>query len=149
MANAVKWSALAGATVAVTGTALKSLSDGANKLGTEYDNSTNHNMYADFVGKYTFNTAPAAGAYVALYLLGAPDGTNYEYGGDAVDPAANSWVGNFVVQATSNTHYCVLKHILLPNTKFKPLVMNEGGYMMSKTAGNLRVTFHLYNEEIQ
>lgn len=149
MANAVKWSALGSAVVGVTGTSMRSVSDGANKLGSEYDNSSNHNMYADFVGKFTFNTAPTSGDYVALYLLGAPDGTNYEYGGDAVDPAANSWVGNFIVRTTTATHYCVLKHILLPNTKFKPLIMNEGGSRFSTTAADLRITFHVYNEEIQ
>ncbi len=151
MANAVKWSALGGVVVGITGTALRSVSDGANKLGTEYDNSTsaNRNMYADFVAELTFNTAPSAGDYVALYLLGAPDGSNYEYGSDTMDPAETSWVGNFIVRTTTANHYCVLKHILLPATKFKCLVMNEGGSRFSGTAADLRLTFYPYNEEIQ
>lgn len=149
MPNAVLWSALGGATVGITGTNLRSVADGANKLGAEYDNSTNHNMYADFAMELVFNTAPVAGDYVALYILGAPDGSNYEYGSDTVDPAATAWVGNFVVRTTTASHYCVLKHILLPNTKFKPLAMNEGGSRFSGTAADLRLTFHMYNEEIQ
>lgn len=149
MANAIKWSALGGVQVGVTGTNMRSVADGANKLGSEYDNSSNHHRFADFVAKLTFNTAPTAGDYVALYLLGAPDGSNYEYGGDSVDPAASSVVGNFIVRTTTATHYCVLKHIILPNTKFKPLVMNEGGSRFSGTAAELRLTFYPYDEEVQ
>ncbi len=151
MANAIKWSALGSVQVGVTGTALASLADGANKLGSEYDNSTaaNRNMYADFVFRAEFATAPATNGYVALYLLGAPDGTNYEYGADAVDPAPTSWVGNFVVRQTTANHYCVLKHVLLPATKFKPLVENEAGERLVATVANIRLTFYPYNTEVQ
>ena len=151
MANAIKWSALGGVQVGVTGTNIKNLADGSNKLGSEYDNSTsgNRNMYADFVLRAEFATAPSTNGFVALYLLGAPDGSNYEFGADGIDPAATAWVGNFVVRQTTANHYCVLKHILLPATAFKPLVMNEGGERIVNTAASVRLTFYPYNTEVQ
>ena len=147
-----KWSAygtyttdIAGADVAPT---LKNLANNGQKIGNEIDNSTNRNIYADWDLLCRFQTAPAAGAYVALYLIPAVDGTNYGDGSDSVAPAVTMWVGNFPVRAVNTAIRVSLRQILMPPGKFKPLVVNKGGYAMTNTDAENVLSYRTFNEDI-
>jgi len=147
MANEINWSDYPAATTYLT-TELNALADGGNKLGAEIDNTANGDMYMDlelYVAEQ--GSARGSGAYVALYILPSVDGTNYCYGGDSLDPPANTWTANFLLDAAVTARYATLTHILLPASKFKLLLINETGQAFAATSTTLKYT--IYNEEIQ
>lgn len=86
---------------------------------------------------------------MALYIIQAVDGTNYADGDDAIVPAASALVGVFPVRATTDTQRIALRHVLLPATKFKPLVINKSGQAMSNTDDLSILSYRPYNEELQ
>lgn len=147
MANEVNWSDYPSATTYLT-TELNALADGGNDLGAEIDNTANGDMYMDLeLYLATQGSARSAGAYVAIYLLPSVDGTNFCYGGDALDPPANTHRASFRFDAAVTARYSTITHVLLPAGKFKILVMNETGQDFAATGNTLKYT--LYNEEIQ
>jgi hypothetical protein len=153
MANAVKWSALGTYTTVINGAdvapTLKGLANAGGKLGIEVDNATDRNMYADFDLLCRFAAAPSAGGYVALYLVSAVDGTNYADGDDSVVPPATAMVGTFPVRAVDTAQRVALRHVLLPATKFKPMVINKSGQAMTNTDDENVLSYRAYNEEVQ
>jgi len=153
VANAIKWSAQGTFTTIINGDAsaptLKNLSNNSNKLGSEVDNATSHNRYADFDLSCRFQSAPVANGYCELYLVQAVDGTNYADGSDSVSPAINTLVGVFPVRAVATQQKVALRHILLPNSKFKPLLVNLSGFGMTNTDNENVLSIRTYNEEVQ
>ena len=152
MANAIQWSALGSYTTIIAGAdvapTLKNLASAGKKLGNEIDN-TGGNLYADFDLLCRFAAAASAGGYVALYFIQAVDGTNYADGGDAVVPPATSMAGMFPVRAVDTAQRVALAHILLPATKFKPLILNSGGQAFTNTSDENVLSYRTYTEEIQ
>lgn len=147
MANEVNWLNYPAATTYLT-TELNALADGGNDLGAAIDNTANGDMYMDLeLLLAEQGVARDSGAYVALYILPSVDGTNYCYGGDSLDPPANTHRANFLFDAAVTARYSTITHILLPAGKFKILVMNETGQAFAATGNTLKYT--LYNEEIQ
>jgi len=154
MAHEVKWSALGTFTTAIAGAdvapTLKNLANNGQKLGNEIDNATSaRNMYADFDLLCKFQAAPSAGGYVALYLMQSVDGTNYADGSDSVTPPATALVGTFPVRAVTDAQRVALRHVLLPATKFKPLVINKSGQAMTNVDDENVLSYRPYNEELQ
>ena len=153
MANAIKWSALGTLTTVINGAdvapTLKNLANNGQKLGAEVDNATDRNMYADFELLCKFQSAPSAGGYVALYLVQAVDGTNYADGSDSVAPPATTMVGTFPVRAVTDAQRVVVRHVLLPASKFKPLAVNKSGQSMTNVDAENVLTMRAYNEELQ
>lgn len=147
MANEVNWSDYPSAVTYLT-TGLNALADGGNKLGAEIDNTGNGDMYADFeMYIATQGSARDSGAFVALYILPSVDGVNFCYGGDSLDPPANTHRANFLFDAAVTARYSTIIHVLLPAGKFKLLVINETGQAFAGTGNTLKTT--VYNEEIQ
>ena len=153
MANAIKWSALGTLTTVINGAdvapTLKNLANNGQKLGAEVDNATDRNMYADFELLCKFQSAPSAGGYVALYLVQAVDGTNYADGDDSVAPPATTMVGTFPVRAVTDAQRVVVRHVLLPASKFKPLAVNKSCQSMTNVDAENELTMRAYNEELQ
>lgn len=153
MANQIKWSAQGTLTTLINGDAtaptLINLANNSNKLGIEVDNSTAHNRYADFDLYCRFQVAPVASGYCELYLVQAVDGTNYADGSDAVAASTTALVGVFPVRAVTTQQRVDLRNILLPNSKFKPLLVNLSGQSMTNTANENILVFRTYNEEVQ
>ena len=153
MANEVKWAPLGTYTTAIAGAdvapTLKNLANDGGKLGSEIDNATTRNMYADLDLLCRFQAAPSAGGYVAVYLIQAVDGTNYADGADAVVPAATTLVGTFPVRAVTTAQRVALRHVLLPATKFKPLLINKSGQAMTNTDDENVLSYRPYNEQIE
>jgi len=142
MATEFKWNAPDSVETILT-TELNALADGANKItGTAVSNdqAAELDMYADFTLYLAAQgAARSAGAYVALYILPMSDGTNYPYGGDALDPAANLWTANFVFDAATTARYAVIRGVLLPPMDFHVLVMNETGQAFAATLNTLKM----------
>ena len=153
MGSTVKWSGLGTYTTAIAGAAvaptLKNLANDGGKLGGEIDNATTaRDMYADWDLLCRFQAAPSAGGYVALYFVQTVDGTNYADGADATVPAATALVGTFPVRAVTTAQRVSLRHVLLPATKFKPLVINKSGQAMTNTDDENVLSYRPYNEAI-
>lgn len=153
MANAIKWSALGTFTTIINGDAtaptLKNLASTSSKLGSEVDNATSHNRYADFDLYCRFQSSPSANGYCELYLVQAVDSTNYADGSDSVAPAITTLVGTFPVRAVTTQQRVALRHVLLPNTKFKPIIINQSGQAMTNTDNENILSIRTYNEELQ
>ena len=153
MANAVKWSALGTYTALILGAdvapTLKNLANNGQKLGTEVDNSTDRNQYGEFELMCRGAAAFTAGTSVELYLIQAVGGTAYADGDDSIAPPLTALVGVFPLRAVTTQQRIAMSHILLPPTKFKPLVINKGGQAFTNTDAENLLYFRSYNDEIQ
>lgn len=153
MANSIKWSALGSVLTFINGDntapTLKNLASLGQKLGNEVDNSTDRNQYADFELQVRGVSAFTIGDYAELYLIQCLDGTNYSDGSDSVSPPPSTLVGIFPFQAVSTAQRLVLKHVFLPATKFKPLIINKGAQALTNTDNENLLRLRTYNNEIQ
>lgn len=87
----------------VLSTELNSLAAAARtNAGTEVANQTNLDTYGKVEINVTFGSSPTAGGYLNLYMLTAPDGTNYDSGSSSVDPGGHTLIASLVVQASTS-----------------------------------------------
>lgn len=94
-------------------------------MGSEIDNATNKDRFANIQVGFTCSTAATANKTLEIYILYAIDGTNYEDGGTSVDPVIVP-VGVVAARGTVTTAQTVtLKGIELQPFKFKILVKSE------------------------
>lgn len=113
-------------------TELNSLAAGSGALGAEYDNATNLYIWGLLELAVDFASAPAAGGLVDVYLIPAPDGTNYvdNTTGASEYAPSTTYLGAFPIQATANAQRISLGlggpvKVELPPTKFKIFVINN------------------------
>lgn len=115
----------------------------ASALGPAQDNSSNLDLYADFVLSVTFGTNPTANSTVDLYLLPAVDGTNYADAVVAATPAKNMLVGSFYVRAVTTAQLIAITNVPIPE-KFKMMVINNTGQTMAASANTVKYqSWHL------
>lgn len=135
------------ATATILTTELNSLVAGANKTSAAISNDAagELDLFADFeLYLAEQSSARDAGAYVALYILIELDGSNYTYGGDALDPPESAWVGNFRFDAAVTARYSHLRGVQLPPTDFLVLVMNETGQNLAASGNTLKYARYNY-----
>lgn len=141
----VKYSAAA--IVLLMTTELNSLANGSGALGAEYDNATNLYLYGLFELNVTFGSNPTAGNLVNLYLIPAPDGTNYDDAVTGASPNAPStmYVGGFPVRAVTTEQKIPLggpgipNLVPLPPTKFKAFLINNSGQAFPASGSTLKM----------
>lgn len=135
MASNITYSAY-GTRTTVLSTELNSLASGSRALATTaYDNTTNHDLYADFELLVTFGTGPTTGS-IDLYLLPSTDGTNYADGSNSVVPALANLAGSFVPQNSVAQQRLSLPGRTIPPGKFQLLVVNNGTSQAFAASGN-------------
>lgn len=132
-------------------TELNSLANNAGALGVEYDNATNDYIYGLFELNVTFGSNPTAGNTVDLYIIPAPDGTNYD---DAVTGAsgsapATSYAGGFPLRAVTSAQKVPLGlglsgPVPLPPTKFKAFVLNKSGVAFPASGSTVKMVAYRY-----
>lgn len=138
----------AGATVAST--ELNSLGSAPNgATGAEYDNSASGERWTEGLLELNvdFASAPTEGAAIEVYMLFAPDGTNYGNVNTAATPSElyPSRVGSFVVAATSAAQRLHLPVRLMPfKTKFH--FVNRSGQAFP--ASGSTVTLYPFTTEV-
>ncbi len=134
-----KWEAPAGAVIVAT-TTLNDLAVGGNAMGSEQSNDAGAELdfYADFQLYLAAGNSPrATGGNYSLYLL--PEiGDNFAYGSATLDPQLELVVGSFSYDADSAPRYAHLRHIMLPPTNWKALVINNS-CIPSAPTGNILV----------
>lgn len=145
----IKWEQAAISTVAST--ELNSLANNAGALGTEYDNATNQYLLGLFELNVTFGSAPTAGNTVDLYIIPAPDGTNYD---DAVTGASGyapstCYAGGFPLRAVTTAQKVPLGvglsgPVQLPPTKFKVFALNKSGVAFPASGSTIKMIPYRY-----
>jgi len=81
------WTAYTGPTSYLT-TELNTLANNGNKLGAAIDNSSNRDWYIDIeVCLASVDLSAQTNPAIYIWLLPRTDGTNFEDGGDSVNPA--------------------------------------------------------------
>ena len=146
--SAIKWEGQWTDRSTVLGTELNSLADAARTVaGTEVDNSVNHDRYGKFELTVDFVSAPSAGAYVEVYMITAPDDSNYEDGSDSVDPGAHNLVTSIPVRATTAAQRLTSRVFELQPAKTKFLLTNKTGQPFPSSGSVLKL--YSGNEEVQ
>ncbi len=140
----------AAAIATLASTELNSLANNAGALGAEYDNATNLYMYGVFELNVTFGTNPTAGNTVDLYIIPAPDGTNYDDNTTGASGAApiTTYVGGFPLRAVTTAQKVPLglglTLVNLPPTKFKAFLLNKSGQAFPASGSTVKMVPYRY-----
>ena len=101
------------------------------------DNATNLDRWGKLELNVTFGTAPVAGGYVEIYVVTAPDGTNYEDGSNTVDPGAHKLVDRIPVRAVTTAQRLTGRMIQLEPAKTKFMLLNGSGQAFPASGSTL------------
>jgi hypothetical protein len=142
-----KW--LNGSSANLLTTELNSLANnnGALQSGS-YDNrstGSNNFLFGQLELNVTFGSAPTAGNLIDLFLIPAPDGTNYDDGAGGATPVApqNCYVGSFIVRAVTSAQKLsmgmpgIQPLIKLPPYHFKALLVQKSGQAFPASGSTL------------
>ena len=133
------WKAYEQTASTIITTELNALGDGANAIGPEIDNSALGNVFDDLVITLATQGADrAADAHIKVYVLRAIDGTVYPRGDATDDPADSNDVYTALFAATAIAEVQTISGIVLPNSKFKYLVMQETGSTLGATGNTIQ-----------
>lgn len=148
MANAIEWETTPTSRGNVLAAEMNALADAARTdQGTEVDNSVNLDTYA----MLEFNVDPTAafssGGFVSIFLIAAPDGSNYGDGSSSVDPGADTWILNIPLRAVATAQRKITKVFPLPPAKIKFILENQAG-LVFPSAGTTLELFTM-NFEVQ
>lgn len=148
MANAIKWEALLSDRSTVLTTELNSLGNTSRtNAGSAIDNGTNLDRYGFLELNVTFGSAPSAGGYVALYMVTALDGTNYDDGSSSVDPGTHTLVTTIPLRATTNAQKLHSVRFELPPCPIKFILENRSGQAFPASGSTVKL--FTVNEEVQ
>jgi len=141
----IKWSGATDRGTALT-TELDALAAGSrSNAGSEIANQTNKDKYAVLELTVDFVSAPAAGGFVRIYMVVAPDGTNYEDGSSSVDPGAHKVVRTIPVRADTAAQRLTSVPFLLSPYKTKFLLTNDTSQAFP--ASGSQVKLYTWNDE--
>lgn len=120
-------------------TSLASILTGSTSgYGAEQDNSANRYEFADVVISLGSMNVTSATAYLELYVVGSPDGTNYpDVGTASASPGAgnrNYLVGTVAFSVLNAAQRQILKNVPLPPSKYKVFVRNQLGVTTASTS---------------
>lgn len=145
--STINWAAALTSRGTVLGTELNSLANTSrSNAGTAIDNGTNLDEWGWLELQVTFGTNPSATAYLAIYMVMAPDGTNYADGSSSVAPGTDTLVAVIPVLASTSAQRKTVGPIRLPPTKFKLICENQTGQAFP--ASGSTVTLYTGNEKV-
>jgi hypothetical protein len=144
----VKWGASPTSRGTVLTTELDTLLTGAlSAVGTAIDNTANLDRWGwlEFAGGGSIT--PAAGAYLALYLVHSPGGTNYDDAASATNPGMHQLACTLSMNTGASTKRVINSvPFPLPPGKFK-FVLKNGASVSLSGSGNT-VTLYTSNEAV-
>jgi len=142
----INWNTLTSRSTVLT-TELNSLANAARtNAGSALDNGTNLDEWGWLELAVTFGTNPSATAYLAVYMVLAPDGTNYADGSSSVAPGSDTLVITIPVLASTSAQRKTVGPIRLPPCKIKFILENQSG--QSFPASGSTVTLYTSNEKV-
>lgn len=112
-------------------------SAGRSAAGTEVDNGANLDMFGVLELSVTFGTAPVAGGFIEIYMVTAPDGTNYEDGSNTVDPGTHKLIDRIPVRAVTTAQRLSGRLIPLLPEKTKFILVNGSGQAFPASGSTL------------
>ena len=112
-------------------------SAGRSAAGTEIDNGANLDMFGVLELQVAFATAPVAGGFIEIYMVTAPDGTNYEDGSNTVDPGTHKLIDRIPVRAVTTAQRLCGRLIPLLPEKTKFLIYNGSGQAFPASGSTL------------
>lgn len=122
-------------------TELNSLANGSAALGAEFDNATNLWPFLDVLElNVTFGSNPTAGNTIDIYLVPAPDGTNY----DDNQSISSMYIGGFPLRATTSAQKVALLpglaqvKFVLPPLKVKLRAVNNSGVAFPASGSTIK-----------
>lgn len=140
MVSIGKWNAPS-ATVSVLTTELNSLSNNAMMAASAaIANQTNLDMYVD-IEVVLASLSPSAGAYVALYIALAVDGTNYP-APSAADMRLSSTQLLCVIPtgvAASTAQRLAARNVVIPPGTFKIYLDNQTGVALGASGNTVKI----------
>lgn len=136
-----KWLGLPALTTYLT-TELDALANAANKLGAAIDCAQATRMLIE-LSLAAQGSARSAGASVAIYMVKASDGSTYEYGADALTPAASALVAVIPFDAATNARVGIAIIEIPGDLSVKLLVQNNTGQAFAANSSTLK--YCLYN----
>lgn len=128
-----------------TAPTLKGLSSSAKVLSNSIDN-TSGNPWGSFKLTVKGSSTFAANGYIALYILPANDGTNFDTGDASNDPSEDKIATTFSLKAVSSQMQITRDNVTLPPCKFKVLVVNSSGVALSSSNGDCKLEFASYTQ---
>lgn len=147
MANVGKWSLSGVGITTVLSTGLNSLGNNTmSAASSTYDNSTNLDLYVD-IEVVLASLSPASGAYVAIYVLEAPDGTNFPAQSDAdLRLTSSQLLAVIPIGTTASTAQRVTaRNVLLPPAKIQFKLDNQAGVSLNASGNTVKVLPYNYN----
>lgn len=148
MPNAILWQAVWNSRGNVLSTELNSLAAGSRtNAGTAVANQTNLDQYGKLEINVTFGTAPTAGGVLTLYMITAPDGTNYDDGSSSVDPGDHRVLLAVPVRATTSAQILMTPVFRLEPATTKFLLTNDTDQAFP--ASGSTVELFTANDEVQ
>jgi hypothetical protein len=137
----------AGAIQTLMSTELNSLAGGSSAIAsTGYDPVANGYTHGTFELNVTFGTNPTAENTVDLYLIPAPDGSNYDSNTTGASPSqpATAYAGGFPVKAVTTAQKIPLGigqsgKVELPPCIFKAYLKNGAGQAFPASASTLKM----------
>lgn len=145
MATTFQWIAPESLTSYFT-TELNSLADstsdttGFSAVGAEIANETNLYQYINLqLAVATQGSARSAGAFVAVYINYAADGSTYD---DTSDKAFAELLAVFPLDAATTARTLTKTNIPIPPIDFKLLVLNDTGQALAATLNTLKYRRH-------
>ena len=125
---------------------LNALASAGNKLGAAINNSANRDLYMDVeIYIASLDLSAQVNPAVNIYLLPSMDDTNYDDGGDALDPTVDHLVAVVATVVADQVHRNTARMIVLPPGYFKLLIENVTGVPLP-ASGNI-VTYRIYSVE--
>jgi hypothetical protein len=147
MANIGKWSLSGVGLTTVLSTGLNSLANNTmSAASSTYANQTNLDLYVD-IEAVLGSLSPTAGAYVAIYVLEAVDGTNFPAQSDAdLRLTTTQLLCVIPIGTTAATAQRVTaRNILLPPAALQFKLDNQTGVALNAAGNTVKVLPYDYN----
>ncbi len=142
----INWIALTSRSTVLT-TELNALASAArSNAGTALDNGANLDEWGWLELQVTFAVAPTATANLLVYMVLAPDGTNYADGSSTVAPGADTLIAAFPILASTSAQRKTVGPIRLPPCKVKFIIENQTGQAFPATGSTL--TLYTSDEKV-
>ena len=118
-------------------TELNALAAGSRtNAGTEIRNDVNFDQIGKLEINVTFASAPAAGDYLDIHMVQAPDGTNYEDGSSTVDPGPHTLKASVQVRAVATAQRLMTRIFQLEPGKTKFILVNRNATQAFPATGS-------------
>jgi hypothetical protein len=120
-------------------TELNALANGSNSAASSaIDNTSNLDLYHDLTFTVGTTTSRTAGGYVAVYLVPALDGSNY----DDVHEVTAELVAVFTLDAATTARQVTRRDVPVPPGLFKYFLRNVTGQALTATGNLLEYRAH-------